>query len=89
MAVRVLHDRREAIAALYCSTEGRAFGPIFEGDDADTDAEQFLTWLRTSDVPWAVGSHITGDGTDARHYPPGDLEEVVNHWRQLVEDGDV
>jgi hypothetical protein len=85
MGVGVLHDVAARKAALYCTTEGRAFGPLFENA---AEAEEFMTWLRTSDVPWSVGSHVEGDGTDPRHYPPGDLEEIVNHWRLLVEDGD-
>ncbi len=85
MAVEILYDRTRQIACMYCNTEGRAFGPLF--DDAQ-QAEDFVTWLRNSDVPWSVGSHVEGDGTDPRHYPPGELEEVVKWWRTLVEDGD-
>jgi hypothetical protein len=86
MGVSVIRDRQSGIAAMYCNTEDRAFGPVFTEDE---DPEDFMEWLRTSDVPWAVGSHVSGDGTDPRHYPPGDLEEVVNHWRRLIEDGDL
>ena len=85
MGVRVAHDRRNEIAVLYCSTSGTAFGPIFEGSEADTEAEDFLTWLRENEetVSWAVAVARDGDGTDPRHYDAGELERIVNHWRSL------
>jgi len=56
MGVRILYDdgRRSdysgSQAALYCSTSGVAFGPIFHNDkdkDADERADAFLRWLPT------------------------------------------
>lgn len=88
MAVAIMWDQDAQVAAMWDTTTDHAFGPVFSGASAVTEIEEFLDWLETSDVPWAVGSHVTGDGTDPRHYPPGDLEEVVKHWRLLVEDGD-
>ena len=36
--------RGERAAALYCSTSGWAFGPVFYGDSAAEDAEAFVGW---------------------------------------------
>ena len=50
MGVRILHDRHNSLAALYCSTTDVAFGPVFtDGDARDSDerAEAFIKWLRT------------------------------------------
>lgn len=88
MAVSIIWDEGDQIAALYCTTSDTAFGPIFTGPTGDVDAEQFLEWLRENPPHWAVGVPIVGDGCDARDYPADELERIVNHWRQLVEDGE-
>ncbi len=54
MGCRIMHDREQNIAALYCSTTDVAFGPIIEGDnangqDADERAEAFLRYLKGCD----------------------------------------
>jgi hypothetical protein len=85
MAVEFAYDPEKQIEILYCNTEDRAFGPLFQVGEA----ESFMAWLKDSEVPWAVGSHISGSGHDPRDYPPADLEEIVKHWRQLVEDGEL
>ena len=85
MSVGIIQDRRTGQSVMYCTTEDRAFGPVFQEEE---DPQEFLDWLRASDIPWSVGAHVEGDGTDPRHYPAGELEEVVKHWRLLVEDGE-
>ena len=47
MGVRILRDKTEA--AMYCSTSGWAFGPVFDDrglHDADERIEAFLRWLK-------------------------------------------
>ncbi len=49
MGCRIMHDREQNIAALYCSTSDIAFGPVFyDGDqwEADERAEAFCRWLK-------------------------------------------
>jgi len=50
MGCRILHDREQDLAVLYCSTSDVAFGPVFtDGDNgqaADERAEAFLRWLQ-------------------------------------------
>ena len=51
MGCRILHDHDQDLAALYCSTTGVAFGPVFGDSDVDPfpdayeRAEAFLRWL--------------------------------------------
>jgi hypothetical protein len=48
VAVRILFDDDDNLAALYCSTSDWAFGPVFQGDretNAQVCAVQFLDWL--------------------------------------------
>jgi hypothetical protein len=42
MGCRILTDREDIYAALYCSTSMWAFGPIFHGKK---EAREFLDWL--------------------------------------------
>jgi len=67
MGVRVLYDRNDRMAALYCSTTGKAFGPIFHDRDI-TDAielaENFLQWLEK----------------DARKYSDSELMDEYNRF---------
>lgn len=41
MGVRIIEDREDGSAVLYCSTTMRAFGPVFEDRD---EVEAFLEW---------------------------------------------
>jgi hypothetical protein len=53
MGCRIMHDREQNIAALYCSTTDTAFGPVFnDGEqwEADERAEAFLRWMQRSCV---------------------------------------
>lgn len=75
MSTRVIHDTDLAVAALYDSVTGIAFGPTFTGDaqhDAGEQALCFLAWcepdprildtdtLEARQVQWAM----TVDGAD-------------------------
>ena len=46
MAVEVCHDAWRQVATMYCNTSDTAFGPIFTGPNAGTEAEDFLDWMR-------------------------------------------
>lgn len=82
MAVDILWDEANAIACMWDTTTDTAFGPVFSGPSADSEAQEFLDWLKEN--PGDVSdSRITGDGTDPRHYPPDSLEEIVRHWCDL------
>jgi hypothetical protein len=83
MGVRIIYDQQHQIGTMYDSTTGTAFGPVFDSVNARQEIEDFCEWLRDNAAELAVGSHVESDGTDPRHYRPGDLEEMVNHWRSL------
>lgn len=42
MAVHILYDRFQNKSAMYCSTTGLAFGPVFSGDDAGDFVDEML-----------------------------------------------
>lgn len=42
MGCRIINDRNQGIACLYCSTSGWAFGPTFEDE---FEAQEFCDWL--------------------------------------------
>ena len=73
MGVRILHDRDNDAAVLYCSTGDWAFGPVFSATDDATASEQaagFVTWLRET------------TGKDPRTLSDAELERVYATWRQ-------
>jgi hypothetical protein len=43
VGVGIIADERERAAALYCSTSGFAFGPLFRSRE---QAQKFLDWQR-------------------------------------------
>ncbi len=66
MGCRIMHDREQNIAALYCSTTDVAFGPVFnDGDnwEAEERAYAFCRWLnvdpRTFDDGELLGRYST------------------------------
>lgn len=63
-----------AAACFYDSVTDWAFGPVFQGDAPDEQAQAFADWLRD----------------DARTYTPGELEDLYGTWikkrRQAGED---
>lgn len=85
MGVRILNDRDENIAALYCSTSGFTFGPVFDGGpDPEQDALDFLDWLRAGAAARLGISPVRGDaadGLDPRQFADDPLETLVGQWR--------
>jgi hypothetical protein len=68
MGVRILSDRHNDIACLFCSTSDVAFGPVFSDSDehyADERAEAFTRWLEL----------------DARKYDEADLMRKYAEWQ--------
>jgi hypothetical protein len=84
MGVRILWDSEQDTAALFCSTTGGAFGPVFEGPAANVEAGEFLDWLRENPPHWAVAIPAGGDGTDPRDYRATELERIVRFWRETA-----
>ena len=71
MGVRILSDRKQDMACLYCSTSDAAFGPVFyksDDQDAEERAEAFLVWLRVA------------RGVDARVLDDAALNSAVSDW---------
>jgi hypothetical protein len=87
MAVAIVSD--ENAAALYCTTSGFAFGPIFDGR---WEAEDFLYWLRhhrhENEKARALEARRlpVGDGSDAREWDAPSLELLVLYFREEDED---
>lgn len=86
MSVRVTDHKH---AALYCSTTGEAFGPVFRSAD---DAWAFQEWLAVIvfEQPvcdlYDLKGVIKGDGDDPREWPPDDLVKLVRAWETSVRD---
>jgi hypothetical protein len=96
MGVRVLSGETGGgtrAAAMYCSTTGWMIGPLWEGEDAAEQVEQFCRWLKLKGWIGALLVALRGrfafqDGTDPRHWPDCDLERLVAYWRdRYVDDG--
>jgi hypothetical protein len=67
MAVEIISGTN--IAAMYCTTSDTAFGPVFFGAGATSEAYDFLAWL--NDNP---------DGGDARGYTAEQLAQLVKDF---------
>ena len=81
MGVRILSDRAGTTAAMYCSTSGWAFGPVFSQDDdhsADERAEAFLRWLSTNKHAYEM--HPIASGRDARSLTDAGMEKAYSGW---------
>lgn len=86
MSVDICHDAWKRVATLYDNTTDTAFGPIFTGTGAGDDAQDFLDWLADGVPRDATIRPVPGtDGTDARHYLPHQLDDLVIEWRQWAE----
>lgn len=89
MGVRILPDRLDECAALYDSSTGTAFGPLFCSDKvggASEAAERFLRWLRDNAPALGRGSLI--DPGDARYYTVSELHELHLEWLSEQESED-
>ena len=91
MGCRIMYDREQSQAALYCSTTDWAFGPVFtDGDkslgyrDAEERAMAFLRWLNTYTPPtWDVHNvrnRFPGWRHDPRELTDSGLEAAHGLW---------
>lgn len=72
----------EGKSALFDSTSGLAFGPVFEDD---TEAEDFLEWLvkqETLERTFVMGFDILYFGSDPRKFRIHEVEEMVRIFRE-------
>lgn len=90
MGCRILHDREQDRACLYCSTTETAFGPVFyageDGRDAREAAEAFLRWIdtytpRAGDLP-PVARERWRKYHDPRSLTDEALEYAHTLWRE-------
>ena len=80
MGCRVIYGRQGAengthCGVLYCTTSGKAFGPIFESGG---QANEFLDWLRENPSKELTATYRRQsffDGKDAREYTEKGLEK--------------
>jgi hypothetical protein len=88
MGVRILHDKDQERAVLYCSTTDWAFGPMFR-DTLERDgverAGAFLRWLqRGTYTPKPedlnAGGRVFGFKGDARAFTDEGLERAYTTW---------
>lgn len=83
MGVRVLANRDDTMACLYCSTSDWAFGPVFLGErggGAEDLALEFLGWLLAYRAPpgdLASGRDWNGD---ARRLTDAGLARARDAW---------
>lgn len=78
MGVRVTDGETEF--ALFDSTTGLAFGPVFDNYD---EAEGFLSWLREKELAldkFKFGNDEVFYVSDPRSYTTPELQQVVNHY---------
>jgi hypothetical protein len=92
MGVRILFDRDNDIAALYCSTTGVAVGPTFQSCedgyvvDAHDVAQQFLTWLESYEPTLNEMRRMGFDG-DPRRLTDEGLLSAYAKWLVLTKRG--
>jgi hypothetical protein len=87
MGVRILYDRKQDLACLYCSTSDWAFGPVVSSYDLEEHEispvkrlEQFVRWLREDYVPRREDV-ILGWSGDPRELTPAGLERA---WGEFL-----
>lgn len=86
MSVDVCHDAWKRVACLYDNTTDTAFGPIFTGIGAGTEAEDFLDWIRDGHaIGRGMHKAIWADGTDPRDWREDSLRRLVEIWRAQYE----
>lgn len=96
MGVRTLvgeYDGDARAAVMVDSASGTAFGPLFEGPDAEEQVDAFLEWMRRlpfvtlaaeigldpADVP-----HPALPAQDPRYWPESGLAKLGAFWRREV-----
>ena len=70
MAVEILWDPDKQIAAFWDNTVDLAFGPVFSGPSADTEAQEFLDWYASNNPAQ----------TDVRTLSDARLRQAVDFW---------
>jgi len=75
MGCRILAEKHDGRAVLYCSTTGWAFGPVFSSYE---EAERFLTWLR--ETPNEERTIIGLSKSDPRSYEESVLERLYSKF---------
>lgn len=82
MGVQILHDTRNNVACLTCSTSDVAFGPLFsdtDTHDADERAEAFTRWLATANCATFERSLVTSRN-DPREFTESGLMAAYTAW---------
>lgn len=64
MAVEIAWDPIQQVACMWDNTTDTAFGPVFSGPSADTEAQEFLDWLKD----------------DPRQYAEAHLQRLAQDW---------
>lgn len=89
MGIRILSDRQNDMACLYCSTSDHAFGPVFYDNnsthvDAEERAEAFLRWLDVTPTWKDYEKHnILDRGRhDARVLTDSGLNRAYSDWQR-------
>jgi hypothetical protein len=72
----------EGVVALYDSTSGTAFGPVFDTPD---DADDFLDWLKDGEkvertIPFNNDNVLFL--ADPRIYRANELDELIRVWKE-------
>lgn len=71
----VHNSQVEGKAAMFDSTSGRAFGPVFDSGD---DLDDFLAWF--GEEPHAEGARLASYD-DVRRLSATELDQVIEEWR--------
>lgn len=81
MGCRILEEREDGRAVLYCSTTGWAVGPVFRSYE---QAQKFLDWLR--DTPNEEKTVLGLSKSDPRNYTESVLERLYSRFLMEVPD---
>lgn len=88
MAVRILYDQNNDMAALYCSTSDVVFGPVFYADDergvdAAERAQAFLNWFADAADYAKYEKTQIGSRRDVRCLTESALMQAYSDWRAV------
>ena len=78
MGLRLCHEPKANVVALYCSTSGFAFGHVFEGDYCEEEAEDFLEWC---EAEYGIGRE-----GDPRSWTAAEMETRFAEWFKASHD---
>ena len=91
MSVRIIHDHKQDMATMYCSTSMFAFGPVFHAErdlDAEERCQEFLRWLNGYSPPDgdlnAVGARYFQRDHDPRGMTDAGCERAYIAWRESL-----